>query len=146
MSMSTLRVCAIAVLAFAAGSLLTKQWMRIQEVRADSNRVFELRIYQTLPGRLPALQSNFRDHHVALFKKHGITSVGYWTPLDSPASDNTLIFVLAHDSREAATQHWKEFGDDPEFQEVARKSQGPDKIIDKVDVKFMTPTDYSPLK
>ena len=57
---------------------------------------------EPIPGRLPALESNFRNHNVAYLKKHGIESVGYWTPQDSPFSENTLIFIVAHDSREAA--------------------------------------------
>jgi hypothetical protein len=146
MTISTFRLCATAALSFTAGALLTNQWTRIQKVRADSDRVFELRIYHTLPGRLPALQSNFRDHNVELLKKHGIASVGYWTPQDSPASENTLIYILAHDSREAANKHWTEFRQDPEFAAVAKASEASGKIVEKIESTYMTPADYSPLK
>src|SRR5580698_5209801 len=105
MTISTFRLCAAVALSFAAGAVLT----HVQHVRADSNRVFELRIYHTLPGRLPALQARFRDHTLDIFKKHGMTSIGYWTPQDSPASDNTLIYILAHDSRDVAKKHWADF-------------------------------------
>jgi len=109
MTLSKFRLCAMVALSFAAGSLLTTQWTRIQQVRADSNRVFELRVYHTLPGRLPALQARFRDNTLRIFKHHDMTSIGYWTPQDSPASENTLIYILAHDSRDAAKKHWAEF-------------------------------------
>jgi hypothetical protein len=142
MRIRILRLCAVAIIVSVAGLLLTYRSARAQNV----NRVFEMRIYHTLPGRLPALQANFRDHNIQFLKKHGITSIGYWTPQDSPASDNTLIFIVAHDSREAAAKNWKEFAEDPEWQKFAKASQVDGKIIDKVETTFMIPTDYSPIK
>lgn len=146
MTLRTVGLAAIIVLSFAAGSFVTSQLRHIQSVRPAGERVFELRVYHTFPGRLPQLQSNFRDYNITFLKKHEITSIGYWTPQDSPASENTLIFVLAHDNREVAAQHWKEFREDPEWQKMAQASEAAGKIVEKVDSTFMTPTDYSPLK
>jgi hypothetical protein len=141
-----LRAAVLAVASFAAGSLATVGLSHLQTVHAASDRVFELRIYHVVPGRLAALQARFRDHTIAIFKRHNMTSVGYWVPQDSPASENTLIYILAHPSRDAANQHWKEFRDDPEWQKVSKESEADGKIVDKVDSTFMTPTDYSSLK
>lgn len=142
MTISTFVLCATIALSFAAGAVFT----HVQRVQADSTRVFELRVYHTLPGRLPALQARFRDHTLAIFKKHGMTSVGYWTPQDSPGSENTLIYILAHDSRDAAKQHWAEFAQDPEWKAVSKASEADGKIVEKIDSTFMVPSDYSPLK
>src|SRR5450755_142393 len=65
------------------------------------SRVFELRTYHTYDGKLEALKANFRDHHLATFKRHGIESIGYWVPQDPELAKNTLIYLLAHPSREA---------------------------------------------
>ena len=146
MSSSIVRSLGIALASFAAGSLLTEYLGHLDDVRAAGNRVFELRVYHALPGRLPAVEANFRDHNVALLQKHGITSIGYWVPQDPPASAETLIFLLAHDSRDAAAQHWKEFLADPEFQKVAKESLAGGQILEKVEATYMAPTDYSPLK
>ena len=73
--------------------------------------VYELRTYTTNEGKLDALNARFRDHTVALFDKHGMESVGYWVPTDDPESQNTLIYVLEHDSREAAQVSWNAFLD-----------------------------------
>lgn len=146
MTISTFRLCTTVALSFGAGALLMNQWTRIESVRADANRVFELRVYHTFPGRLPALQARFRDHTLGIFRKHGMTSVGYWTPQDSPASENTLIYILAHDSREAGKKHWAEFGQDPEWTAVAKASEADGKIVEKVDSTYMVPSDYSPIK
>ena len=78
------------------------------ETRAPA-RVFEIRTYHTFPGRLDALNKRFREHTMKVFEKHGMTNVAYWTFEDSPAKDNTLIYVISHPSREAAAKHWQEF-------------------------------------
>ena len=139
------RFCALLALAFAAGSLLTVQLMK-NDVHAQGKRVFELRTYHALPGRLPALQARFRDYTLKLFVKHGMTNIGYWTPADAPASENTLVYVLAHENREAAKKSWDAFRNDPEWQAVAKASEADGKIVEKVDSTFMDPTDFSKLK
>ena len=109
-----------------------------------SETVFELRVYHTVEGRLPALLARFRDHTVSLFTKHGIVSVAYWTPTDEPLKDKTLIYVLKHPSRDEATKNWKAFQDDPDWIKVRTDSEASGKIVEKVDSTFMTMTDFSP--
>jgi hypothetical protein len=74
---------------FAAGALISARLAHLNQVRADSNRVFELRIYHTVPGKLPALESRFRDTTSKLLAKHDLNVVGYWVPEDAPW-DNTF--------------------------------------------------------
>ncbi len=138
-------VCGIALLSFAAGSLFTARLARIDQVRADNNRVFELRVYHTLPGKVPALESRFRDTTSKLLTKHDLNVVGYWVPEGAPAWDNTFIFMLAHPSREEAKKNWDAFLADPGFQEVLKTEQA-DKTVEKIDVTYMHPTDFSPMK
>ena len=109
-------------------------------------RVYELRTYTTEPGRLEALKIRFRDHTIRIFNKHGMESVGYWVPQDPEHSQNTLIYILAHPSREAAEKNWKEFLDDPEWKKVAADSEKDGKIVQKVDRVWMDPTEFSKLK
>lgn len=146
MTLTRFRLCALAALAFAAGSLLTLRFMKTDNVAAQSPRVFELRVYHCLPGRLPALQARFRDNTMRIFTKHHMTNIAYWTPQDDPQKDNTLIYVIAHDSREAAKKNWAEFVADPEWKQVAKASEADGKIVEKVDSTFMDATDYSPMK
>ena len=61
--------CGIAVgHVFGAGAVVQAQ---------SDKRVFELRTYTASEGKLSDLQARFRNHTTALFKKHGITNVGY---------------------------------------------------------------------
>jgi hypothetical protein len=146
MTFNRLRACGIALFSFAAGSLFTARLVHMDNVRADSNRVFELRIYQTLPGKATALQSEFRDKVTKLFAKHDLKAVGYWAPADAPASDNTFIYILAHPSRDEAKAHWAAFQADPEFKEMIKSQQGDAKVVEKVDSTYMDPVDFSPMK
>ncbi|MFN7994583.1 MAG: NIPSNAP family protein [Bryobacteraceae bacterium] len=109
-------------------------------------RVFELRTYTCYEGKLPDLLARFRNHTMAIFEKHGMTNVGYWVPQDGPLSKNTLIYIISHPSREAATKHWEEFRQDPEWQKVQKESEANGKIVSKVDSVFMEATDFSPIK
>jgi hypothetical protein len=112
---------------------------------AEDSRVFEMRIYVTNEGKLPALLSRFRDHTVALFQKHGIENIGYWVPIEkNEGAENTLIYVIAHQSRESAANNWDAFRKDPEWQAAAKASEANGKILaQKPEVIFMKATDYS---
>ena len=89
------------VVSFAAGSLFTARLAHLREVRADSNRVFELMIYHTVPGKMPALESSFHDV-AKLQTKYNLNVVGYWVPNADPAWKNRFIYLVVHPSREAA--------------------------------------------
>ena len=67
---------------------------------------FEMRTYTANEGKLPNLQARFRDHTLGFFKKYDMTSIGYWVPADGPTSQTTLVYILAHPSREAAKANW----------------------------------------
>jgi hypothetical protein len=65
-------------------------------------QVYELRTYIAAPGKLDALNKRFREHTCELFKKHGMTLIGFWMPTDGEEAKNTLIYVLAHKDRATA--------------------------------------------
>jgi hypothetical protein len=113
---------------------------------ASSGHVFEVRTYTAEPGKLEALQARFRDHTVQIFNKHGMTSVGYFAPLDEPLSKNTLIYILSFPSRDAAKKSWDAFRNDPEWQKVQKESEANGKLVTKVESVFTEPTDFSPMK
>lgn len=133
----------------ALGFWLGRVSQPAMETTASGNaagRVFEIRTYTTLDGRLDALHSRFRDHTTKLFEKHGMTNIGYWTPQDAPLSQNTLIYVLAHSSREAAKKSWDDFRNDPQWKKARDESEASGKIVSKVESVYMDATNYSPMK
>ena len=116
------------------------------EAAQASARVFELRTYTANPGKFDAMKVRFRDHILPLFKKHNLTVVGFWTPADAPLSENTLIYILAHESREAAKKNWAAFSADPVRKQVWADTEKDGPINMKVESVYMNPTDFSPIK
>lgn len=130
------------ILRFSALALLAGLFLVPAKAVAE---VYELRTYTTNKGKLDNLNARFRDHTVRLFKKHGMTSVGYWVPTDESKSKNTLIYVLKHESRDAAKASWQAFLGDREWKKVAKESQKDGRILAKApDSVFMNAADYSP--
>jgi len=134
---------AIFALGVISGNFI--QFNGVAEAQS-SDRVFELRTYTTNPGRLDALHARFADHTIALFERHGMTNIGYFVPQDAPLAENTLIYVLAHDSREAAKASWAAFRADPDWQKAYEASISDGPIVDKPESVFMDATDYSMMK
>jgi hypothetical protein len=114
---------------------------------AGTGRVFELRTYSTAPGKLDALNARFRDHTLALFKKHGMEVVGFWEPLDKDAgAGEKLVYILAHKSRAAAEASWTAFRADPEWIKAKAESEKGGPLTTLIESVFLAATDYSPLK
>jgi uncharacterized protein YbaA (DUF1428 family) len=109
---------------------------------AADTRCFEMRIYTAPPGKLDALHARFRDHTIALFEKHGITNIGYFTPV--PNTENKLVYLLAYPSKEARDESWKKFAADPEWVKAKTESELQGKLVAAVEQRFLQPTDFAP--
>jgi len=144
--MNKLRFFAVLVAAFAAGSFVTARFMKIQEARADANRVYELRFYHTYPGRLTPLETRFRNGEVKVFEQNHMKFMGAWVPQDAPNHENLFIYMLAHESRDAAKKNWAAFGADPDWKKIQSTSEADGKIVEKIENWYMDPMDFSPLK
>jgi hypothetical protein len=136
----------IATLGVFAAGFVVGQVFDGGSAEAQGRKVFELRTYTSPEGRLGDLLARFRNDTLRIFEKHGMENVGYWVPADAPASANTLIYILAHDSREAATKSWADFQADPEWRAVRERTQANGPIVSKVESVFLESTDFSPLK
>src|SRR6266478_4472271 len=116
--------------------------MLVSTEAATDTRTFELRVYYANPGKLDDLHARFRDHTVALFEKHGMTNLGYWTPLENP--ENKLVYMLAYPSREAREASWKAFQADPDWKAAKAASEKAGPLVGKVESSFLQATDFSP--
>jgi len=123
----------------------------VKAVKTGEARTFELRTYKCTPGNLPNLLARFRDHTLKLFEKHGMENLGYWTPADkAPGSEDTLVYLLAHKSKEAAAESFKNFRADPAWVKARADSEakagGSLTLTNGVKSVFLAPTDYSQMK
>jgi len=117
-------------------------------------RVFEMRTYTTPPGKLDALHARFRDHTMKLFSKHGMSHLAYWTPTDAEKGAGTkLIYILAHDSKEAGLASFTAFRADPDWIKAKGDSEaangGPLTIqpqAEGVKSVYMKAVDFSPVQ
>ena len=143
--MSKWRFTVATAAVFAAG-FVAGQAFDGGSAEAQGRKVFELRTYTSPDGRLNDLLARFRNDTLRIFEKHGMDNVGYWVPTDAPGSANTLVYILAHDSRDAATKSWAAFQADPEWQAVRERTQANGPIVSNVQSVFLEATNFSPLK
>lgn len=107
-------------------------------------KFYEMRTYHAAPGKLEELHKRFRDHTLALFKKHGMEIVGFYGPTDKEdGSETKLIYILGYPSREARDASWKAFQADPAWVKARTESELNGKLVDKVDSVYMNATDYA---
>lgn len=112
-------------------------------------RLYEMRVYTTLPGRLDAIDARFRDHTMGLFSRHGMVNLPYFH-LDEgqEGADTTLLYFLAHGSKEARDASFGAFRSDPEWIAARDASEAEGKILieNGVASTLLLATDYSPAK
>lgn len=136
-------VCSLAALTLA--SIVGISLAHPVVVRAQDSRIFELRVYHVLPGKLPALESRFRDTTSKILARHGLHVIGYWTSDNADPAQASFIFMVAHNSREEAKQQWDAVWADPDFQKVVSAEKA-EPLVQKVETTLMRPSDFSPLK
>ena len=145
----------IVLAAAVAGAFLAGQTAgedKVKEGTAKGERVYELRTYYCLPGRLEALHKRFKDHTMKLFEKHGMKNVVYWNLLKGEKDDDKmLIYLLAHKDKEAAAKSFDAFRKDPDWiaAKKASEEKGGGSLTEEkggVVSEYLTPTSYSPLK
>jgi NIPSNAP protein len=107
--------------------------------------VYELRLYHVIEGKMDALKARFGDHTDAIFRRHNMKSIGYWSPEDAPDSQNLFIYILEHPSRQEAEKNWAAFQADPEWKKVKTESEANGPLVDHIDRYFMDPTSFSAL-
>ena len=111
------------------------------------DRVFELRIYYPHPGKIDDLLTRFRDHTCGIFERLGIENIGYWVESEvADGEEPKLYYVIAHESRDAASAAWGKFRDDEEWKSAYAKSIENGRLVQKVDSIFMNPADFSAIK
>ena len=111
----------------------------------DHSMIYETRIYETHPGKLPALNDRFRNHTMKIFEKHGIKNIGYWTSNVGEFSDR-LTYIIAFDDQGHREKAWDAFSNDPEWIKVRTESELNGPIVKRVFNNLLKPTDYSPLQ
>lgn len=102
---------------------------------------YELRTYTATAGRMDDLLRRFRDHTLALFEEHGMTSVGYWTEASDP---DVLVYLLRHEG--SPRENWAAFTADPVWIRAKAASVENGEIVVSIESVMLEPTDFSALQ
>jgi len=134
--MKAMGVAAMMPMAIAAEMLA--------EGAGSDETVYELRIYHLNEGKQPLILERFRTKETKIFERLGMHGVGYWVPTDEPLAGSTLVYMLRHKSRAAATESWARFKVDPEWLAVKAESEKDGAFVAKSESTFLKLTDFSP--
>jgi NIPSNAP len=107
--------------------------------------IYELRIYQALPGKLAALMERFQNHTLEMWERHGIRQVGFWTTLVGP-SQQRLTYMLVWDSMGDRERRWSAFLADPAWSIVTSESEIGGPLIEDISNEFLAPAPFSSLR
>ena len=107
--------------------------------------LYELRIYECVPGKLPDLNKRFSTITLKIWERHGIRQAGFWTTVIGESSQ-TLYYMLAWESLAERETKWAAFGADPEWLTARAKTEEAGAIVANVKNFILAPTPYSSVK
>ncbi|HEY7294471.1 MAG TPA: NIPSNAP family protein [Dehalococcoidia bacterium] len=105
--------------------------------------LYELRTYETLPGRLPALNRRFAEVTLKIFARYNMDVVGFWTN-EIGGYSNELVYMMRFDDMADRERKWKAFGADEEWQKARAASEADGPLLLRISARFLRPTAYSP--
>ena len=103
--------------------------------------IHELRIYECMPGRLPALNHRFETITLKLWEKHGIRPVGFWTTLIG-RSNQVLYYLLEWEDLAERDRRWNAFAADADWLTARAETEKDGPIVARVTNEILTPTSY----
>jgi hypothetical protein len=106
------------------------------------SNIQELRVYDAMPGKLPALHDRFAHHTMQLFTKHGIENIAYWT--EDVGISNRLVYMLGYPNLGARETGWTAFQADPAWQRARAESEKDGALVRVSRHSILRPTPYSP--
>jgi NIPSNAP len=113
--------------------------------KEDDGMLYELRVYDCVPGKLPALLQRFETKTIKLWERHGIRPAGFWTTVIGE-SNQQLIYMLAWESLAERERKWSVFMSDPEWLEARAMSEKDGPIIARISSQILEPTTFSSVK
>jgi hypothetical protein len=108
----------------------------------EKHMLYELRVYDCCPGRLPALVNRFQNTTIKLFERHGIKQAGFWTTMIGECN-HRLTYFLVWESLAEREKKMGAFQADPEWIEKRAASEKDGPIVANVSSQILAPTAFS---
>ena len=107
--------------------------------------IHEIRIYDCVSGRLPALMKRFETITLKIWERHGIRQAGFWTTLVGE-SNQQLMYLLEWESLAERERKWTAFMSDPEWLQKRAETEKDGPIVAKISNQILMPAPFSCVK
>lgn len=107
--------------------------------------IYEMRVYEAMPGRLPDIVKRFETITLKIWEKHGIRQAGFFTTLVGDNSQQ-LTYFLAWESLAEREKKWGAFAADPEWLAARGETEKNGPIVARISNQLLAPTAYSSVK
>lgn len=107
--------------------------------------IYEMRVYEAVPGRLPDIIKRFETKTIAIWEKHGIRQAGFFTTMVGEHSQH-LTYFLAWESLAEREKKWGAFMVDPEWLAARAETEKNGPIVARVSNQLLAPTAFSSVK
>lgn len=108
-------------------------------------KIYEMRVYRCVPGRLPNLLKRFETITLKLWDNHGIRQAGFFTTVVGE-SNQELTYFLEWESMAERDQKWNAFQTDPSWISARAETEKDGQIVGNIVSQFLTPTAFSSVK
>ena len=106
--------------------------------------IYELRSYEVVPGRMPALNARFQNHTLGFFEKHGIKVIGFWEAIIGQS--NVLHYIVAFEDLAHRERAWASFQADEDWIKARSESERDGPIVARLNAEIWRPSTYSPMQ
>ena len=109
--------------------------------------IYEMRVYDIAPGKMAANEKRFEKANVpALFEKHGMKVVGFWTTMIGENAGNRLVYILGYKSLAHRQECWSSWKTDTTWPNIKKESDPEGNMIAGITSSILVPSKYSPLQ
>ncbi len=106
--------------------------------------LYELRKYEVMPGKVPALLNRFSSFVIHKWNEYGLRLVGFWTP-EIGGHNQQIIYIWGWESYEERVQKLGPWRADPERAKKWAETQRDGPLVRRGHNLLMEPTDFSQL-
>lgn len=107
--------------------------------------LYELRVYNVSPGRMPDLLKRFDQITIPIWKRHGFRPIAFFTTMIGE-NNNHLHYMLGWETLAEREQKWAAFQADKEWITKRAETEKNGPLVASFSNSILTPTAFSEIK